>query len=509
MSAARQSIESFSQMVFPSNGGEVFFGFVSPAGTDEQTVVDEFVTHLKARDYEVVEIKISSLIAMYESVAKNSDELTRIRHLQDAGNKMRFEFGNDVLARLACVEVSRWREETTVTRAKAESREQKVGDLRPTRTAFLFRSLKHPDEAALFRTIYGHGFFLIAMHASYDGRVATLGRRGITEEGAKDLMKRDDKETEDHGQNTRETFELADFFVNDANDVCAQVHRFVDLLFGALYKTPTKDEYGMHMAACAAQRSGDLSRQVGAAILDERGDVVANGCNEVPKAGGGSYWPSDKPDVRDYALGVDPNEQEKDERFRELLKSLNSESQKVSESELRSAWKDSGLRDITEFGRTVHAEMDAIMSCARRGVGLAGCTLYATTFPCHNCARHIVAAGITRVVYIEPYAKSEAYSLYGDSIVCRANPSPPSDRPRADQQIPLEPFEGVAPRRFADFFGMRHLTGRRIERKQNGRIISQNLEDLRTPRLQLSEFAYLAREELAIKSLAETVLKKE
>ena len=46
----------------------------------------------------------------------------------------------------------------------------------------------------------------------------------------------------------------------------------------------------------------------------------------------------------------------------------------------------------------------------------AGTTLYTTTFPCHNCTRHIVAAGISRVVYVKPYPKSLAFQLHYDSI---------------------------------------------------------------------------------------------
>src|ERR1035441_9924393 len=73
--------------------------------------------------------------------------------------------------------------------------------------------------------------------------------------------------------------------------------------------------------------------------------------------------------------------------------------------------KNSGLFDMTEYGRAVHAEMDALLTCARSGISPRNGTLYTTTFPCHNCTRHLVAAGIRRVVYIEPYPKSKATKL--------------------------------------------------------------------------------------------------
>ena len=72
--------------------------------------------------------------------------------------------------------------------------------------------------------------------------------------------------------------------------------------------------------------------------------------------------------------------------------------------------------DLLEFGRIIHAEMSAISDAARKGVAIQGATLYSTTFPCHLCAKHIVASGIKRVVYLEPYPKSYANALHGDSI---------------------------------------------------------------------------------------------
>jgi deoxycytidylate deaminase len=44
--------------------------------------------------------------------------------------------------------------------------------------------------------------------------------------------------------------------------------------------------------------------------------------------------------------------------------------------------------------------MSALLDADRRGVAVQGATLHTTTFPCHNCARHIVGAGIDRVVFI-------------------------------------------------------------------------------------------------------------
>ncbi|MEN8474126.1 hypothetical protein ABFV89_16230, partial [Brucella abortus] len=77
------------------------------------------------------------------------------------------------------------------------------------------------------------------------------------------------------------------------------LERFFRALFGDNSVTPTRDEYAMDLANTAAQRSSDLSRQVGAAILNDRMEVQALGCNEVGKFGGGTYWEGDAGDARE------------------------------------------------------------------------------------------------------------------------------------------------------------------------------------------------------------------
>jgi hypothetical protein len=57
-----------------------------------------------------------------------------------------------------------------------------------------------------------------------------------------------------------------------------------------------------------------------------------------------------------------------------------------------------------------------------------------------------VAAGIKRVVYIEPYEKSLAIQLHGDAI-CH-----PENRTQ-EEKVLFENFEGVSPKRYAKFFG--------------------------------------------------------
>ncbi len=53
--------------------------------------------------------------------------------------------------------------------------------------------------------------------------------------------------------------------------------------------------------------------------------------------------------------------------------------------------------------RTVHAELNAILQCAVNGVSSSGAFLYCTDFPCVNCAKALVQAGVTRIVYLAEY----------------------------------------------------------------------------------------------------------
>jgi len=53
--------------------------------------------------------------------------------------------------------------------------------------------------------------------------------------------------------------------------------------------------------------------------------------------------------------------------------------------------------------RTVHAELNALLQCALHGASSRGCTLYVTSFPCLDCAKAMVQAGVVRVIYRDAY----------------------------------------------------------------------------------------------------------
>jgi cytidine deaminase len=349
--------------------------------------------------------------------------------------------------------------------------------------AYVIRQIKRTEEVAVLRGVYGRQFILVGGYAPQEWRTRRIQEREQQSRGglisevearnlAYELVMQDAREPLDpNGQELGEAFPLADVFIDaTSRPACeAMIRRFIDLLFGSNEVTPTHDEYGMYLAKSASLRSSDLSRQVGAAIFRTSGEVVTLGCNEVPKAGGGTYWSGEARDARDFIAGHDPNELRKVEILVDLVdrlmkgEHLSSNLMAISDpteigrlllaEESDHAVRDSRVMDILEFGRIIHAEMSAICDASRKGVAVEGATLYCTTFPCHICATHVVASGIRQVVYLEPYPKSYASALHADSIA--VDPTDITDK------VTFRAFLGVSPYRYRDLFekGKRKYSG--------------------------------------------------
>lgn len=482
---------------------ELVFGFVGPTGIDLNKVCDALRAQLRAVQYEVVEVRLSELITTYLGKSQDfANEYIRIKTLMDRGTGLREESEQpDIVARLGIAAVR-------------GAREARTGSVRKPakRVAYFVRSFKRPEEVDLFRQVYGKAFTLISVYASRAWRLQFLKKllapslgadRAKAEEHATELIGRDyDEEGRKLGQRVGKTFPLADYFVTSESrpDLEKQLKRLVQLTFGNPYVSPTRDEQAMFFAKAAALRSLDLSRQVGAAVVSDEGEILSTGCNEVPRFGGGLYWADDEGRMRDFERGSDSNVDIKREivedafdRMRRRPGLLGSAAKRKSSSNLAedalfaegAYLRDAQLFDVIEFGRAVHAEMAAISQAARAGVRLQGSRLFCTTFPCHICARHIVAAGIRDVVFIEPYEKSRTAELFSDSIsVEPAEPSPSRANFRA--------FVGVAPRRYMDFF---ESFGAR--KSADGKI--KNVDEIAaTPRIRRLVFTYTFAEAFVV-----------
>lgn len=110
------------------------------------------------------------------------------------------------------------------------------------------------------------------------------------------------------------------------------------------------DDYFMGLAHLSAMRSKDPNTQVGAVIVDENNRVVSIGYNGMPFGCNDDEFP----------------------------------------------WERQGEFLDTKYPYVVHAELNAILNAPRP---VRGCTLYVSLFPCNECAKAIIQAGIKTIVY--------------------------------------------------------------------------------------------------------------
>ena len=186
------------------------------------------------------------------------------------------------------------------------------------KTVYLIHQFKRKEEIDFLRSVYGRQFFQVSVYSRRGARVDYLAHRFANtansadinkyRSAAEDIVQTDQNEANNsHGQNVLKVFHDADFIVNidlGHGESEKQISRFCDLIFGSNKISPTKMEYGMFVAKAAALRTLNLSRQVGAAIFSQSGEIVALGSNEVPKAGGGTYWCDEIHDDREYRRGA-------------------------------------------------------------------------------------------------------------------------------------------------------------------------------------------------------------
>jgi len=112
------------------------------------------------------------------------------------------------------------------------------------------------------------------------------------------------------------------------------------------------DEYFMGVALLSAQRSKDPNTQVGACIVNPQNKIVGVGYNGFPTGCSDDEFP----------------------------------------------WEREGEFLDTKYPYICHAELNAVIN--KISADLYGCRLYVALFPCNECAKVIIQAGITEVVYL-------------------------------------------------------------------------------------------------------------
>ncbi|WP_282170685.1 anti-phage dCTP deaminase [Ruegeria atlantica] len=495
---------SLQDILYP----ELVFGLVGPIGVNMDDVQSSLSDALSQVGYKAKVIHLTQLLKKYEQDLHGPKQQTIYADKIATANAFCSTAKNGAaMAALAISEIRAIRRAQPAVEGENDASRSRRA---MPKTAFIVRQLKREEEVDLLRSVYGAKFIQISVSLDKDSRIENLKNRlskehpGLSaddcERSARELVTIDEHQLDedgsqtDFGQQVGDIFHLGDFFVDgsDAGKIAVATQNFIRAFFGNNRISPTIDEFGAYLAAAAALRSVDLSRQVGAAILNKHGDIVSMGCNEVPKAGGGNYWQDDDPRFRDIERGSEQNSVERQRIIVDFFQKLQSSGLINSQTsldtpemkeKLEDAVEDALIADITEYGRMTHAEMSAICDAARLGRALQGMTLFVTTFPCHNCAKHIVASGIVRVVFVEPYPKSRAPSSHTDSISVGS----PTCR-----KVAFEHFQGISPKRYRDIF-------HKGKRRKGSNILKWYEEEPR-PRIQQRDNLHVQKEAFAVNS---------
>lgn len=437
---------------------ELVIGFCGAIGSGVNSIAHMVSTDLeKTYNYKCIPIKVSKIIEEISNTANYDSTYDRFNQLQDNGNSIRAAR----TTKLAEYVIAQIRSIKGVDSNSQPTMENK-------RRAFIIDQLKHPDEVKLLKKVYGNSFYLFGVLSTENERMQRLTKVDeIPAPEATQLLDRDENDSVPHGQKVRKTLQYADFFLRHSrhrHTECEKsAKRFISLMLAMPIVTPSVDEYAMYEAYTASLRSSCLSRQVGASIIDSNNHLISTGYNDVPSAGGGLYGSLSSCHTSgercfEKESKICHNDYHKNKIYTVISDIVNAKVELNNEQKsiLIKSLKESRVRNLLEFSRSIHAEMEAILAAGRKGKPVVGGRLFCTTFPCHNCARHIIAAGINEVYFIEPYEKSLALDLHDDAMTLEEH---------STDHVKLIPFEGVAPSKFSELFRMKS------ERKEEGKMV--------------------------------------
>jgi deoxycytidylate deaminase len=464
--------DSMQALSPPNRRREAFIGLIAPIGIDLDQVVISLSESLNRVKYKANPVRLTEIFGENRDwyPVEYTNELEKYQKYIAAGDKLCQESGRkDVLALYGIAKLEKYAPRGS------------LDDL-PGAVVHIFRQIKRVEEIEALNQVYGRNILFVSCYAPRNDRISYLVKQMLkTERGtgkskleskALDIISIDEDERDNpYGQRVVECYPKADYVLDCSShaSLIASADRLVEVFFGSPFVSPRVDEYASYIANAASYRSLDLSRQVGAAIFGPDKEVISLGCNEVPRAGGGTYWGDKGSDARDYALGYDSNQRVRDDMARDALvrlqKSgwLNSDLAEKKPDDLVALAFEEGqtthgplalsmIKDVIEFGRMVHAEMNALADAARFRRSTIGATLYCTTMPCHMCAKLIIASGIERVVYVQPYNKSLVAELFEDSVTV--------DEKVGEKRVTFDSLKGVTPNGFKRAF---HKTKKRKE----------------------------------------------
>jgi hypothetical protein len=205
-------------------GPEIFLGLVGAVGTDLSSIGQHLKDELHRVGYSADIIRLSELMLDTDRFAHlrqltDGPEDERINQLMDAGDEFRDAAKRgDAVVLLALGRVSSIRAGLTGS-----------SDVPARRQAYIFNSLKHPDEVTTLRNVYGQAFFVLCGYSPRETRALAISdrisrsRREYSVETyrstAEVLIEKDEQEIGNpFGQNVRETFPEGDVFI-DSTDI--------------------------------------------------------------------------------------------------------------------------------------------------------------------------------------------------------------------------------------------------------------------------------------------------
>lgn len=73
-------------------------------------------------------------------------------------------------------------------------------------------------------------------------------------------------------------------------------------------------------------------------------------------------------------------------------------------------WNGEYTKEHHDWSKTyeIHAEMNALIWAARKGISIEDATIYVTLEPCSECSKNLIAAGIKRIVYDKAYEHTDS-----------------------------------------------------------------------------------------------------
>lgn len=376
------------------NNDTIIIGLTGPFGSGCTYVAKEFICSF---GYQY--LSLSDVLREEYKQIEGADESVR-NNLQDFGNKLRETNGEDYLAKQIVKKIKH----------------------SPTCNKWVIDSVRNTHEIDYLRKLPGK-FYLMSIWAD---KMTRWERVQDYYDKNQSIFESDDKRDSDekveYGQQVSLCYQMSDVVVlntkklyngsQDYNDFKAIIKKYIELFEEKEAFQPNENETLMTMAYANSLRSSCTQRKVGALIIDDCGNVLSSGYNEVPI--------SERSCKMEYGKCYRKYLRKKfDDEIDDLL------SQKEEKDSVKILFKKNFK--ILDYCRALHAEENAIVNIARVGISfpMERATLYTTTYPCNLCANKIAQVGIKRIVYFEPYPMEEAKKIL------------------AEHEIIQVPFEGI------------------------------------------------------------------